>query len=139
MFFLDAYIPQDNKSAFEIIPGLETIYKERRLKKEGQEWLAESYTPKEFDVTDPEDIKWMSHRLSPMPWHTRNQQIRISKMDAQGLPKSFMSFSKFGHSQFNSQKSKTGWDYHELVRGHDAMITAPEELSELLESVGNSD
>jgi pimeloyl-ACP methyl ester carboxylesterase len=26
LVYLDAYIPQDNKSAFDIIPGLETIY-----------------------------------------------------------------------------------------------------------------
>ena len=26
----------------------------------------------------------------------------------------------------------TGWDYHEPRRGHDVMITAPEELSKLL-------
>jgi len=29
LVYLDAYIPQDNKSASDIIPGLETIYKER--------------------------------------------------------------------------------------------------------------
>ena len=26
LLYLDAYIPQDNKSAFDIIPGLETMY-----------------------------------------------------------------------------------------------------------------
>jgi pimeloyl-ACP methyl ester carboxylesterase len=26
LIFLDAYIPQDNKSVFDVIPGLETIY-----------------------------------------------------------------------------------------------------------------
>ncbi len=35
LVYIDAYIPQDNKSAFDIIPGLETIYKERRLKEQG--------------------------------------------------------------------------------------------------------
>ncbi|MGC2574425.1 MAG: hypothetical protein WA364_23170 [Candidatus Nitrosopolaris sp.] len=32
LVYLDAYIPQDNKNSFDIIPGLETIYKERALK-----------------------------------------------------------------------------------------------------------
>jgi pimeloyl-ACP methyl ester carboxylesterase len=135
LVFLDAYIPQDNKSAFDIIPGLETIYSERRLKEEGKEWLVESYTPEEFGVTDPDDVKWMSPRLSPMPWHTHDQSIRINNLDAQSLPKCFISFSKFGRSQFKSQKSNATWDYHELMRGHDAMITAPNELVDLLESL----
>jgi len=57
LIYLDAYIPQDNKSVFDIIPGLETIYKERTLKEQGREWLVTSYTPKEFGVTNPDDIK----------------------------------------------------------------------------------
>lgn len=31
LVYLDAYIPQDNKSAFDIVHGLETIYKKRAL------------------------------------------------------------------------------------------------------------
>jgi pimeloyl-ACP methyl ester carboxylesterase len=130
--YLDAYIPQDNKSAFELVPGLETIYKERTLKEESKEWLVESYTPEEFGVTDPDDIKWMSTRLSPMPWHTHDQPIRITNVSAKSLPRGFVSFSEFGRSQFKSQKSVVGWNYNELMRGHDAMITAPNELVELL-------
>jgi hypothetical protein len=42
---------------------------------------------------------------------------------------------EFGHSQFKTQKSDVGWDYHELMSGHDAMITAPNELVKLLESL----
>jgi pimeloyl-ACP methyl ester carboxylesterase len=138
LIFLDAYIPQDNKSAFDVIPGLETIYNERRLKEQGKEWLVESYTPEEFGVTNPEDIKWMRTRLSPMTRHTHDQPIRIINARAKSLSKSFVCFSEFGHSQFNSQQSDTHWDYHELMRGHDAMITAPKELSELLGSISYS-
>jgi pimeloyl-ACP methyl ester carboxylesterase len=43
LVYLDGYIPQDNKSAFDIIPGLETIYKERALREEGKEWLVAPY------------------------------------------------------------------------------------------------
>lgn len=39
LIYLDACIPQDNRSAFDLVPGLETIYKERRLRDEGKEWL----------------------------------------------------------------------------------------------------
>ena len=36
MVFLDAYIPQDGKSGFDLIPGLRDIYEQRRLKEEGK-------------------------------------------------------------------------------------------------------
>jgi pimeloyl-ACP methyl ester carboxylesterase len=75
LVYLDAYIPQDNKSAFDIIPGLETIYKERALKEWDREWLVASYEPEEFGVTNRVDINWMKTRISPMPWHTHDQPI----------------------------------------------------------------
>jgi hypothetical protein len=118
--------------------GAETIYKERALREEGKDWLVASYEPEEFGVTNPDDVKWMSTRLSPMPWHTHDQPIRITNAQAKSLPKTFVCFSEFGYSQFKSQKSQAGWDYHELMRGHDAMITAPKELVELLESLDDS-
>jgi hypothetical protein len=118
--------------------GAETIYKERALREEGKDWLVASYEPEEFGVTNPDDVKWMSTRLSPMPWHTHDQPIRITNAQAKSLPKPFVCFSEFGYSQFKSQKSQAGWDYHELMRGHDAMITAPKELVELLESLDDS-
>jgi len=121
-----------------LVPGLKTIYKKRTLREEGKEWLVASYTPQEFGVINPDDIKWMNTRLSPMPWHTHDQPIRITNMNAQSLHKSFISFSEFGRSQFKSQKSDVGWDYRELMRGHDAMINAPNELVELLESLNYS-
>lgn len=135
LVYLDAYIPQDNKRAFDLVPGLETIYRTRRLKDEGKEWLVASYTPQEFGVTDPDDVRWMSTRLTPMPWHTHDQPIRITNLLAKALPRNYISFSEFGISQFKFQESKAGWDYHELMRGHDAMITSPIELGELLESL----
>jgi pimeloyl-ACP methyl ester carboxylesterase len=122
LIYLDAYIPQNNKSAFDILPGLETIYKKRALKEQGREWLVASYEPEEFGVTNHDDINWMITRLSPMPWHTHDQPIRITNAKAKRLPKSYISCTEFGDSQFKAQKSPEDWDYHKLMKGHDAMI-----------------
>ena len=135
LVYLDAYIPQDNQSAFDIIPGLEIIYKERALKEQGSEWLVASYTLEEFGVTNPDDIKWMNPRLSPMPWHTHDQPLRITNPKAKILPKSYICCTEFGNAQFKAQKSPADWDYHELMKGHDVMITAPKQLVRLLETL----
>jgi len=135
LVYLDAYIPQDNKSAFDIIPGLETTYKKRALKEQGREWLVASYSPEEFGVTNPDDIKWMNPRLSPMPWHTHDQPLRITNPKAKVLPKSYICCTVFGHIQFKAQKSPADWDYHDLMKGHDVMISAPNELVQLLETL----
>jgi len=46
--------------------------------------------------------------------------------------------TRFNHSikiHYESQKSPIGWDYHELKKGHDVMITAPKELVQLVEAL----
>lgn len=144
LVYLDAYIPQDNKSAFDIINYLETIskfqfhdFKERTLKEQGKEWLIKPYKPEEFGVTNPNDIIWMKSRLDPMPWHTHDQTLRITNPTAKTLAKSFICCSEFGYAQFKALKSTKDWDYHELMKGHDVMITAPFELVQLLETIEN--
>ena len=63
LVYLDAYIPQDNKSAFDLIPSLESIYKNRALTEHGKEWLVASYDPKVWGVTNPTDSSWMETRI----------------------------------------------------------------------------
>ena len=134
--YLDGYIPEDNKTAFDIIPGLETIYKERALKEKGREWLIAPYEPEVWGVTNPSDIHWMKTRLSPMPWHTHDQSLKITNREAGRLPKSYISCTEYKEFHFMAQKARSnGWDYHELKTGHDAMINVPHELAKLLEEL----
>jgi hypothetical protein len=69
-----------------------------------------------------------------MPWHTLDQPLRITNPKAKILPKSYICCTQFGNTQFKAQKS-VDWDYHELMKGHDVMITAPKELVLLLETL----
>jgi len=137
LIYLDGYIPEDNKSAFEVVPGLETIYKRRALKEKDMEWLVAPYEPEVWGVTDPMDIQWMKTRLSPMPWHTHDQAVRITSSEAlNNIPKSYISCTEYEDFHFMAQKAKSaGWDYHELTTGHDAMITVPNNLVQILEKL----
>jgi pimeloyl-ACP methyl ester carboxylesterase len=82
LVYLDGYILEDNKSAFNLIPGLEAIYKKRALTEHGKEWLVASYDPRVWGVINPTDIRWMETRLSSMPWHTHDQSLRIISIQA---------------------------------------------------------
>ena len=134
MVFLDAYVPQDGKSAFDLIPGLRDVYEQRSLKDKDREWLVLSYTPEEFGVTVPDDVSWMASRLCPMPFHTHDEPLTIQNTKSRDLPKTYITFTDFGDSMFKSMVSgeADAWNYLELRRGHDAMIMAPNELSKLL-------
>jgi hypothetical protein len=82
----------------------------------------------------------MNSRLSPMSWHTHNQPVRITNPDAKVLPKSYICCSGFGRSQFKAQNAELqSREYYELMKGHDAMVTAPEELGQILNRLGSFD
>lgn len=87
MLFLDAYIPQDGKSAFDLVPGLKDIYEQRSLKEKDKEWLVASYTSQEFGVTDSNDIRWMKSRLCPMPFHTHDEPLIIKNIKFKDIPR----------------------------------------------------
>ena len=73
------------------------------------------------------------------PWHSHNQPVRISNSDAKVLSKTYICCSEFRMSQFKVQNAELqlGWEYeYELMKGHDAMITAPEELGQMLNKLG---
>jgi hypothetical protein len=67
--------------------------------------------------------------------HTHDQPIRIINSQAKRLPKSYISCTEFGYSQFKAQKSPSDCDYHELKTGHDAMITVSDKLVQVLEAL----
>ena len=134
LVYLDGYLPQDGKSAFDLIPGLKEVYEKRSLKEQGKEWLVSSYEPQVWGVTNADDIAWMNARLCPMPWHTHDQPLRIVNIKANKIPKTYISCTDFKDFHFMAQRAKTheDTDYYELKTGHDAMITVPNELVRLL-------
>lgn len=91
LVYLDGYIPEDGKTAFDLIPGLEAEYKKRSLRKQGKGWLVQSYDPTVCGVTNLDDIAWMNRHLSPMPFHTYDQSIGINNPEARIIPKSYIS------------------------------------------------
>jgi pimeloyl-ACP methyl ester carboxylesterase len=106
LVYLDAYIPQDGKSGFDLIPGLKEIYEKRSLKKQGKEWLVSSYEPQDWGVTNPDDIAWMKSRLGPMPWHTHDQPLKIQNPQSKELAKSYISCTDFVDFHFMAQRVK---------------------------------
>jgi pimeloyl-ACP methyl ester carboxylesterase len=137
LVYLDGYIPKDGKTAFDLVPGLEDVYKTRSLSEQGKEWLVQPYDPTAWGVTNTEDIAWMNRHLSPMPWHTHDQPIRINNPEARKIPKSYISCTEYKDFHFMAQRAKLqlDWDYHELKTGHDAMIIAPNEFVQVLETL----
>jgi pimeloyl-ACP methyl ester carboxylesterase len=128
LIYLDAIVPEDGESIFSLIRGLETDFK-RSVNKEG---LVPPWSPEHFGITDPRDIAWVKPRLTPMPLLTHAEKLHAPAMMAKKLPRSFIHCRQFGLGGFGEKIRREGGQVFALDTGHDAMITRPQALAEIL-------
>ena len=88
--------------------------------------------PRGFGVTDEDDIAWVQSRLGDQPIRTFTQPIVLSSQIL--IPKTFIQCSEAPFFKEAATRAKeNGFGYHDLMSaGHDAMITQPEALGQIL-------
>ncbi len=130
---LDGEIPIDGKSTKEILPDLWSDFR-HSAQASGDEWWA-SPPDWTFGVTGT-DLEWMKSKLTAHPLKTWETPFSLTNQIARSIPRTFIHCTE-GVSQEereNQERNCTqmGWQYRMLPTGHDAMITAPQELTKLL-------
>lgn len=137
LIFLDAFVLEDGQSLFDL-PGPERrdLYL-RAAEEHGEGWQVPPPRPQVWGITDEVQVARLAGRLTPQPLRTFEQPVRLRDTAASALPRTYVhrtagplvpSFAPFAARA----RSDTGWRYRELATGHDAMLTAPEDLAELL-------
>ena len=89
-----------------------------------------------FGVTDPKDIEWVQRRLTPQPFQPYDQKMHWGGPVGNGLPKVYIDCTDPAYVGLAPVKErirgKPGWPFIDLKTGHDAMVSAPEELTRIL-------
>jgi pimeloyl-ACP methyl ester carboxylesterase len=93
-----------------------------------------------FGLTDPADIAWANRRLRPHPYGCYLSTLRLPNLaagrGAAALPRTYIDCTEPLYSDFNGLKARLkadpAWKYVEIRTGHNAMVSAPEELTTLL-------
>ena len=140
LVFLDAGLPESGKSYFEqVTPKV----REARIKAAQASSGGLSMPPPNaaaFGVTDPNDAAWVERRLTPHPLATYSLPVLLKHPLGNGVPAIYIRCTDPGYSNIaksaDDARSRSGWQYLEIATGHDAMITAPTELTEMLLAVG---
>jgi pimeloyl-ACP methyl ester carboxylesterase len=128
LIYLDAFIPHDGKSAFDLMPGTEKQWTQMAIS-QGEGWLVPPMSPMEMGITNPVDVAWTQSKLKPMPLLTHQQPFHMSLNQAGQLPRTYILCTQFGFHTTAREAKNLGWDCFELETGHDAMITMPNELA----------
>lgn len=136
LVFLDAGLPEPGKSYLDALPP---DRREVRLKQAGESPGGLSIAPPpdlDFGVVDPADAAWVRRHLTPQPLGSYSTPVPLRNPIGNGLPCTYIRCTDplFPTTDPSASyaKSRKDWEYMELKTGHDAMVTAPHELSDIL-------
>ena len=126
LVYLDAFLPEDGKAVSDYAPIAPTRSDGWRVPPIG--------TIGAFGVRDLQDIEWAGPRLGDQPVKTFTEPVQVTNPQAEALPKTYVLASESPWFVEAAKRAKSlGFGYHEMLyAGHDAMITEPQALAEVL-------
>ncbi|MGW4488316.1 alpha/beta fold hydrolase [Amycolatopsis sp. NPDC004368] len=137
--YLDAFAGRDGEAAIDLLPPQVAGHYRESVAGPGFGWLIPVRSLTVLGVTDEADLAWLGPRLTPHPWLTYTEPLRLTGAGSR-VAAEFVECTDWmrvfrPHAE---RASALGWPVHELATGHEAMVTAPDELAELLMGIAKS-
>ena len=127
LVYLDAILPNDGESVFGLGDAESNAFLQQLADAEGEGWKIPPYWPEKG-------------RDMPHPMETFRQPISLGNPEAEAIPSTYIltieqGAVSDGFSRYAERAKERGWAYHELITGHNAQRTMPNELANILSSV----
>ena len=139
--YLDAATPQDGESLLDLAAPLLNAARQHARIENGVELVLDPGTdPLGFyGVTDPAQIEWMKTRLTPHPWKSFEQKLRLHNEEALARipPSHIVCTSTLSGRNVQALKAKAEGRFWDIDTGHDLMITEPQRVADLLMRVAS--
>jgi pimeloyl-ACP methyl ester carboxylesterase len=130
---LDAFVGTDGEAARDLLPETVEHHWAESAAEAGFGWLVPVRKLSVLGVTDPADVDWLTPKLTPHPWKTYTDPLHLTGAGAD-VPAAFIecvSWMRVFAGQADRARDR-GWPVHELDTGHEAMVTAPTALADVL-------
>lgn len=145
--YLDAFIPEDGQSMFDMVPPDRRAPQEALIEAEGDGWLVprlspapwDKFVPEAWGITDEADLDWVLARLVPTPVGHFTEAVRRKNPAGERLPRTYIRCRRWSNQVFDryaeAAKNSEGWRCFELDASHVPFITQPQELADILMQV----
>ena len=137
LVYLDAFVPRDGQCLLDLVPPERAAATREQAKTTGDGWRVPPRPVEQFGVTAEADLRWAGPKVGDQPRLTFEQPVHCASVASAALPRTFIRCTESAGSGFSATfaervRADTSWRYRELATGHDAMITAPDALADLL-------
>lgn len=134
LVYLDGFVPTSGQALVDLLPPEIAAEFRAAARDHGDGWRIPPLPPARFGVTNPKDAAWLSRHLVPQPIRTFEQPVqagdaaRVKRTYIHSTEPEVRAFARFAARC----KQDQAWRYHEVRTGHDAMVTAPRQIADLL-------
>jgi pimeloyl-ACP methyl ester carboxylesterase len=131
--YLDAFVGADGEAARDLLPETVEHHWAESAATAGFGWLVPVRKLSVLGVTDQADIDWLTPKLTPHPWKTYTDPLHLTGA-VDDVPATFIecvTWMRVFQAQADRARER-GWPVHELDTGHEAMVTAPQALADVL-------
>ena len=141
LVYLDSLVVEGGKAPFDNLAA-EVVAGRRKAAEESSGGLSlPNPPPSVFGVLDAADAEWVRRRLTPHPLSTYTSKLNIRGPVGNHLPRTYVHCTSPSYAALQASrdwvKAQAGWRWAEIATGHDAMVTAPDELARLLIDISN--
>lgn len=137
LVYLDSLLPVSGVSQSERLPA-ETWTERKQSAMTSSGGLSIPCPPAEaFGILDSDQQRWVEARLTPHPTRTYETAIHFEGAPGNGLPCRYIRPTDPAYQSAGASVQlarSLGWPIQEIATGHDAMVSAPEALANLLEN-----
>jgi pimeloyl-ACP methyl ester carboxylesterase len=144
LIYLDAVVPRDGQSLFDVIDGPDDLpaASRQRARAHGDGWrLPREFASAEgFGLTRAEDCSWVNRRLTDDSALIMDQPLRLGADVADGPARTYVLAERFpvtfNDRLFREFQDDPGWTALSWDVSHEIMIEAPEPVYQLLVEAG---
>jgi pimeloyl-ACP methyl ester carboxylesterase len=140
LVYLDSLMVLPGKAPFDSLPS-EVVAARKKAAQDTSGGLSlPNPAPSVFGIPDGADAEWVKRRLTPHPISTYESKLNIKGPVGNNLPRTYIHCTNPSYAALEASrvwvKQQQGWHWMEISTGHDAMVTAPDELSTMLARIG---
>ncbi len=141
LVYLDAMVLADGETPWGCMPPAQAAERRRGVMEQGGGIVGMPPPVSAFGIPEEHpQADWVRRRLTPHPAATYQTPLRLTHPAGNGLPRTYIACTDPWYAPLawarGRVRGRPDWNWLEIAAGHDAMVTAPTELAQMLEGIG---
>jgi pimeloyl-ACP methyl ester carboxylesterase len=137
LVYLDAVMLENGQSVFGLLPPDIVAARTKAAEESSGGLSIPAPPPAAFGISDPAQAAFVQPRFTPHPFGTFTSPLKLGNKVANGVPATYIVCTDPIYKPLEASRNwikAAGWKAIEIKTGHDAMVTAPERLADMLDA-----